>query len=174
MNEYITKKLLRLQLGLYSQSEAARLLDINASDVYDAIRKGQISKPSHKMLNGGERRYYDQTDLDAIKAYFRDERQRGRKELLTQREMAEAIGIPYSRFQHYSQSRQIPRPSHIWQLRRYYSPDDIEVVRQAFLDIKARKQTNPHVAVRRAGFYSARAAAKALGMVYVSFQNWRY
>src|SRR6266404_2792434 len=94
----ITLKILRLELGLYSIADVARLIGIDHENIRRAIAAGSVPAPTHVLPNAGTRKYYDKADVKVIRAFYLDRGKRTPTDLLTIKSMATILQLRYPLF----------------------------------------------------------------------------
>jgi DNA-binding transcriptional MerR regulator len=169
-----TVKILRLELGLYSITEVARLLGIDHEHIRRATADGVVPAPTHTMPNAGTRQYFDKADVKVIRAFFRERTKRTPTDLMTIKTMAKVLHVRYPCFRHWVMSGYIPAPTHRWKVRKYYKTGDIAKMQAAVKRMKEERQANVFQRLAERGYLTAGRVADILKMPRATVMSWIY
>ncbi len=160
----------RLQLGLYTATEVARLCEV---DWYTWIKhrdQGLIPPPTTPMAE--PELYYTAVDIKQFKKHFEKcPTVALALGLLSIHKMAKRLGMSYSTLMTLIQRGRVPGPSVQHKSRRYYREDQVSEIRAA---AKAKViRVSIWDRVKAMGFLSSADMAKALGMPLITFSVWK-
>ncbi len=164
--------ILKTQMGLYSQSDVARLLHVNTEIVSSRKYMGLIPAPL-VQIDSSQRRYYTQADFDIIKAHFeKPQTVKDAQGLWTLTKMSEMLGIGLTLLQARIADGHVDPPKIKEGERLYYRPMDLKKLKRQIKIAFPRKQ-GCHWTEREAeGWYGICPAARKLGIPKVTLESW--
>ncbi|QJW93244.1 hypothetical protein [Frigoriglobus tundricola] len=173
----ITPREIRLALGYFKITEAARVALTEPAALKRAIRAGQVPGPLHTLPGHRKQKFYHADDLPKLRKHFNSVEDSKRVSarslgLLSMATVAQRVGCSYSRFCSFVQNGRIPAPEVIRTRRKLYSESQIPEIKKAVERLERIKAPSPYRQWEAEGLFTQRAAAKKLEMPYITFQHF--
>lgn len=166
----ISNRILRLANGLYTQTDAMRILNIDRYTFELHAKQGLIPKPSTRSKYGNRRYYYTEQQLTAMRKHFKKSPTvASALDYITMREAAKLIGVAYGTIIHNIKSGNLAGPTHLNGKRLYYTTKEIPALKKQWEAKPPPRCNQKWKSVKAEGYCSGVDASKALGMPHVTF-----